>query len=220
MSRLTRRRPSVAGSDPLGDALWERARAALGAGACVVGVDEVGRGPLAGDVVAAAVVLRPGSAPEGLNDSKKLTARRREALAEALHASGTPIAIGRAGPREIEEINILRASLRAMERAIEALGLEPDLILVDGRHLPACAAPAHAVVRGDALVPEIAAASIIAKVQRDAEMDRLHARWPGYGFDRHRGYPTAAHLEALRTHGPTPEHRRTFAPVRDLLREA
>jgi ribonuclease HII len=195
---------------------WQRARAALDAGACVVGVDEVGRGPLAGDVVAAAVVL-DAAVPLGLNDSKKLTARRREALAAELRGGSSPWAIGRATPQEIDALNILRASLLAMERAVAGLGVRPDLVLVDGRHLPAWSHPAIAVVRGDARVAEIAAASIIAKVQRDAEMDLLHEQWPCYGFDRHRGYPTARHLAALRQHGASPVHRRSFAPVRAVL---
>ncbi len=199
---------------------WEAARAALPEGACVVGVDEVGRGPLAGDVVAAAVALQPGLAIEGMTDSKKLTARKREAIAEVLWGSGTPIALGRASPQEIDDLNILRASLLAMERALDILGVKPDLVLVDGRHLPVTAGPAYAVVRGDARVPEIAAASIVAKVQRDGEMDELHERWPAYGFNSHRGYPTRAHLEALAVHGVLNEHRRSFGPVRNLLEES
>jgi len=206
--------------DWMPDAAWRRAREALPPDALVAGVDEVGRGPLAGDVVAAAVILPRLGAPSGLADSKKLSARRREALAAALWACDTPIAVGRASPEEIDAINILAASLRAMERAIDALTVQPDLVLVDGRHCPTCVAPIYAVVRGDALVPEIAAASIIAKVQRDGEMDRLHSERPAYGFDRHRGYPTPAHLAALREHGPAPEHRRSFAPVRRLIEDA
>lgn len=196
---------------------WAAARRALGPGALVVGVDEVGRGPLAGDVVAAAVVLGAAPLVEGLDDSKKLTARRREKIAGELWAARLPIALGHASAAEIDARNILGASLLAMQRAVLALRLEPALVLVDGRHLPELPWPSLAVVRGDSQVAEIAAASIIAKVTRDAQMDRLHERWPVYGFDRHRGYPTAAHLAALREHGPIPEHRRSFAPVRTLL---
>jgi ribonuclease HII len=196
---------------------WVAARRALGPDALVVGVDEVGRGPLAGDVVAAAVVLGAAPAVDGLDDSKKLTARRREKIAGELRAARLPIALGHATAAEIDALNILGASLLAMQRAVLALRLEPALVLVDGRHLPELPWPSLAVVRGDSQVAEIAAASIIAKVTRDAQMDRLHERWPAYGFDRHRGYPTAAHLAALREYGPTPEHRRSFAPVRTLL---
>ncbi|MEO1079660.1 MAG: ribonuclease HII [Pseudomonadota bacterium] len=189
----------------------------LGAGACIAGVDEVGRGPLAGDVVAAAVVLDSSKPVPGLMDSKKLSARSREALDAELRASGVPLAIGRASPDEIDELNILHASLLAMTRAVAGLGLTPDLVLVDGRHLPDWRFRAEPVVRGDDRVAVIAAASIIAKVQRDAEMDELHRQWPAYGFDRHRGYPTRQHLDALREHGPCPLHRRSFGPVRALL---
>ena len=191
--------------------------AGLGEGACVVGVDEVGRGPLAGDVVAAAVVLDAAKPISGLMDSKKLSAQRREALDAELRTSGVPLAIGRASPEEIDELNILHASLLAMTRAVAGLGLTPDLVLVDGRHLPDWGYRAEPVVRGDDRVAVIAAASIIAKVQRDAEMDELHRQWPAYGFDRHRGYPTRQHLDALNKHGPCPVHRRSFGPVRELL---
>lgn len=201
------------------DAAWRAALATLAPGACVVGVDEVGRGPLAGDVVAAAVVLAGDAAIPGLDDSKRLSATRRERLAAQLWQAGIPIAVGRATPAEIDALNILQASLLAMRRAVDALAIKPDLVLVDGHHLPDWDWRACAVVRGDSRVPEIAAASIIAKVTRDREMDALHGRWPHYGFDRHRGYPTAAHLEALRRLGPTPEHRRSFAPVRALLED-
>jgi ribonuclease HII len=196
---------------------WEAARAELAGDACVVGVDEVGRGPLAGDVVAAAVVLAPAPAIEGLTDSKKLSPSQRQRISRELHASQARLALGRASPGEIDELNILRASLLAMRRAVDALQVDPDLVLVDGRHLPDWSYRAHAVVRGDSRVAEIAAASIIAKVQRDAEMAALHERWPQYGFDQHMGYPTARHLDALREHGPCPVHRRSFAPVRAAL---
>lgn len=196
---------------------WEQARAALAEGARVAGVDEVGRGPLAGDVVAAAVILDPRQPIPDLDDSKKLSARRREVLAQQVQEQALAVAIGRASPQEIDEHNILQASLIAMVRAVEALNIAPDLALVDGRQLPQWRYRAEAVVRGDARVAEIAAASIVAKVTRDREMDELHARWPVYGFDRHRGYPTAAHLAALARHGPCEVHRRSFAPVRDAL---
>lgn len=196
---------------------WEQARAALAEGARVAGVDEVGRGPLAGDVVAAAVILDPRQPIPGLDDSKKLSARRREVLAQQVQEQALAVAIGRASPREIDEHNILQASLIAMVRAVEALPITPDLALVDGRQVPRWRYRAEAVVRGDARVAEIAAASIVAKVTRDREMDEVHARWPVYGFDRHRGYPTAAHLAALASHGPCEIHRRSFAPVRDAL---
>ncbi len=198
--------------------VWEQVRASLAIDATVAGVDEVGRGPLAGDVVAAAVILDPRRPIAGLDDSKKLSARRRETLAAQIHEQATAVAVGRASPEEIDEHNILQASLIAMERAVQALGIVPDLTLVDGRQLPAWRYRAEAVVRGDARVAEIAAASIVAKVQRDREMDEAHARWPEYGFERHRGYPTAAHLDALARHGPCELHRRSFGPVRDALR--
>jgi len=193
---------------------WQAAVATLGAGACIVGVDEVGRGPLAGDVVAAAVVLGSPSPVAGLADSKRLSARRREELAAQLREAGVPIAIGRASVAEIDRLNILEASLLAMQRAVAGLGLQPDLVLVDGNRLPDWTLPARAVVGGDDCVAEIAAASIIAKVQRDSEMDRLHERFGEYGFDRHRGYGTAQHLAALQEYGPSPVHRQSFAPVR------
>ena len=191
---------------------WRDVRAGLPADALVAGVDEVGRGPLVGDVVAAAVILGP-EPLAGLADSKALSARRREKLAAQLHASAPAVAIGRASPAEIDELNILHATLLAMTRAVRALPLAPALVLVDGNRLPDWEFRAAAVVRGDAQVPEIAAASIIAKVQRDAEMQTLHERWPDYGFAAHKGYPTAMHLDALSRLGPTPEHRRSFRPV-------
>lgn len=199
----------------LGD--WESAIAKLPDDACIVGVDEVGRGPLAGDVVAAAAVLDPGDAIVGLTDSKKLTAKRREALSEQLLARARGVALGRASPEEIDTLNILQASLLAMWRAVDALGLDPDLVLVDGRQLPRWEYPSIAVVKGDALVPEIAAASIVAKVARDNYMCEQHLLWPQYGFDSHKGYPTAAHMAALKTYGVTPLHRRSFAPVRAVI---
>lgn len=196
---------------------WEEAVAALPADACIVGVDEVGRGPLAGDVVAAAVVLDGQRQPEGLRDSKKLSAPRREALAATVNREALAVAVGRASPAEIDALNILNASLLAMQRAVDALAVSPDLVLVDGRHLPDWRYPAIAVIGGDDKVAAIAAASIVAKVTRDREMQALHERFPHYGFAAHKGYPTRAHLEALREHGACPLHRRSFAPVRDAI---
>lgn len=200
-----------------GEGAWESMLAALPAGACVVGVDEVGRGPLAGDVVAAAVVLSDTHTIVGLRDSKKLTALQRERLDTDVRQHSRAFAIARATPEEIDQLNILQASLLAMSRAVDALELQPDLVLVDGRHLPKWSYRAAAVVKGDDRVPAIAAASIIAKVQRDGELCRAHERWPVYGFDGHKGYPTKAHLTALQTYGPCPIHRRSFAPVRAVI---
>lgn len=196
---------------------WQAAVAALPPGACLIGVDEVGRGPLAGDVMAAAVVLDPEHPVEGLADSKTLSASRREVLSAQLRSSARGFAIGRATPREIDSINILQASLLAMWRAVDALGLKPDLVLVDGKHLPRWTYPSLPVIKGDSKVAAIAAASIVAKVERDHAMLELHERWPVYNFAQHKGYPTAAHLAALRLHGPCSCHRQSFAPVRAAL---
>ena len=186
------------------------------AGHLVAGVDEVGRGPLAGDVVAAAVILTD-SPPEGVTDSKMLTPERREALAELIRDEAVSWALGRATVAEIDELNILQASLLAMRRAVEALPIQPSLVLVDGNRLPRWPYEARAIVKGDLTEPSIGAASILAKVQRDAEMLALHEHYPAYGFDRHKGYPTKAHLAALETAGISPVHRRSFGPVRRLL---
>ena len=186
------------------------------AGQLVAGVDEVGRGPLAGDVVAAAVILTD-SPPEGVTDSKMLTPERREALAERIRDEAVSWALGRATLAEIDELNILQASLLAMRRAVEALHIQPSLVLVDGNRLPKWPYEARAIVKGDLTEPSIGAASILAKVQRDAEMLALHEHYPAYGFDRHKGYPTKAHLAALETAGISPVHRRSFGPVRRLL---
>ena len=186
------------------------------AGQLVAGVDEVGRGPLAGDVVAAAVILTD-SPPEGVTDSKMLTPERREALAERIRDEAVSWALGRATLAEIDELNILQASLLAMRRAVEALHIQPSLVLVDGNRLPRWPYEARAIVKGDLTEPSIGAASILAKVQRDAEMLALHEHYPAYGFDRHKGYPTKAHLAALETAGISPVHRRSFGPVRRLL---
>ena len=181
------------------------------------GVDEAGRGPLAGPVVAAAVILDPGRPIAGLADSKKLSERRRNELAETIRRQALAWALGRADPAEIDRINILQATMRAMERAVSALSIPPQRVLVDGNRLPRLAWPAEAVVGGDARVACISAASIIAKVARDAEMYALGERFPGYGFERHKGYPTGQHLQAMARLGVTEVHRRSFAPVRRQL---
>lgn len=184
------------------------------------GVDEVGRGPLAGPVVAAAVILDPARPIAGLADSKKLTARRREALAAEIRDKSLAWSLGRAEVAEIDTLNILHASLLAMRRAVEGLAMVPAEALVDGNRIPpglACAA--RAIVGGDASEPAISAASIIAKVARDAEMVALDAQYPGYGLAGHKGYPTRAHLDALQLLGVSPTHRRSFAPVRRCLEQ-
>lgn len=183
----------------------------------VAGVDEAGRGPLAGPVVAAAVVLDPARPITGLADSKTLGANRRERLAEEIRAKALAWALGRADVAEIDRLNILHASLLAMQRAVAALDVAPDKVLVDGNRCPTLNCPCEAIVKGDANVPAIGAASILAKVARDAELRELHGRYPQYNFARHKGYPTAEHLDALRRYGPCPEHRRSFAPVAALL---
>jgi len=188
--------------------------------ALVCGVDEAGRGPLAGPVYAAAVILGADCALSGLADSKALSATRRVALAAAIRREAVAWAVATATVEEIDRLNILHATLLAMQRAVAALRLAPTAALIDGNRCPALGCRARAVVRGDALVPEIMAASILAKTDRDAHMLELHARYPGYGFDRHKGYPTAAHVTALTALGPSPEHRRSFAPVRAALRAA
>ena len=188
-------------------------------GQCLAGVDEVGRGPLAGPVVAAAVILDPDRPVEGLKDSKKLSERRREYLAELIRERALAWSLGRAEVHEIDRINILQASLLAMQRAVAALSLAPELVLVDGNRCPRLDYPSQAVVRGDALVPAISAASIIAKVSRDREMVELDSRYPGYGLAKHKGYPSKVHLAALQTLGVTAVHRRSYAPVRRLLEE-
>lgn len=184
----------------------------------VCGVDEAGRGPLAGPVVAAAVILDRRRRVRGLADSKVLTPQRREELAEEIRLRAIAWAVGTASVEEIDAINILRASLLAMYRAVTALGVEPQRVVVDGLHCPpGLTMPARAVIGGDATVAAISAASILAKVARDATMVTLHGKHPLYGFDRHKGYTTEAHLAALRAHGACPVHRRSFAPVRAVL---
>ena len=186
----------------------------------LAGVDEVGRGPLAGPVIAAAVILDPSRPISGLRDSKKLSAGRRAELAQIIEAQALAVGIGRAEVAEIDLLNILRASLLAMERAVANLAVQPDVVYVDGNITPNLAMPAVAVVGGDDRIASISAASIVAKVIRDREMDRAAAHYPNYGFERHKGYATAAHLEAIERFGPSALHRRSFAPIRDALLES
>jgi ribonuclease HII len=184
----------------------------------ICGVDEAGRGPLAGPVFAAAVILDDPPLIKGLADSKKLTAKRRDALFAEIKSGAVAWAVASASVEEIDEINILQASLLAMRRAVLALNPQPATILVDGLHVPKVTMPARAIVQGDATVPAISAASILAKVARDTVMLELHAAYPEYGFDRHKGYGTALHMAALRRLGATPAHRRSFAPVRAVIK--
>ena len=179
----------------------------------VCGVDEAGRGPLAGPVVAAAVILDPARPIAGLNDSKKLSAKKRMALAGLIRERALAWSVAEASVEEIDQLNILHASMLAMQRAVAALQVTPERALIDGNRCPSLAIPAEAVVQGDAKVAAIAAASILAKTVRDEGMLGLHAQYPHYGFDRHMGYPTAAHCAALAAHGVSPVHRRSFAPV-------
>jgi ribonuclease HII len=183
----------------------------------LAGVDEAGRGPLAGPVVAAAVILDELNPIAGLADSKKLTARQREALFDEIRAKALCCSIALASVEEIDELNILHATMLAMRRAVEGLRLKPSLVQVDGNRVPPLQVPAQAIVKGDAKVKAISAASILAKVHRDRLCDELHQAHPQYGFDGHKGYPTADHLAALREHGATPHHRRSFGPVKVVL---
>ncbi len=183
----------------------------------VAGVDEVGRGPLAGPVVAAAVILHPDRPIAGLADSKKLTAKRREQLEREIMEQAFCWALGRAEVEEIDRLNILHASLLAMKRAVEALGVRPGHALIDGNHCPDLPCSAEAIIGGDACKPVISAASILAKVARDREMVRLDQQYPGYGLAKHKGYPTKLHVAALQELGVSPIHRRSFGPVKRLL---
>ena len=183
----------------------------------ICGVDESGRGPLAGPVYAAAVILDNCRPIEGLGDSKKLSEKRRNYLALEIKQHALAWAIAEASAKEIDSINILRASLLAMRRAIEMLQIRPHEVLVDGLYCPDTGLPSRAIVRGDSSVASISAASILAKTARDASMLLLHDTYPQYGFAAHKGYPTAAHLAALRIHGVSAEHRRSFRPVREIL---
>ena len=188
--------------------------------ALLAGVDEAGRGPLAGPVIAAAVILHPQRPIPGLQDSKQLSARRREALETQIRRDALAWAVGRAEVAEIDRLNILQATLLAMQRAVAALAPAPGRVLVDGNQAPALPCAVETVVKGDQKVAAIAAASILAKVARDREMTALEAACPGYGFARHKGYPTREHLEALRRLGISAHHRRSFAPVRACLETA
>ena len=190
--------------------LWDRP-------GLIAGVDEAGRGPLAGPVIAAAVILDARYPIEGLADSKKLSALKRERLFDLICARALCCAVGSASVQEIDEINILQASLLAMQRAVQGLRLTPSKVLIDGNRLPVLKMRSEAIVGGDALVPEISAASIIAKVHRDRWCAQLDAQYPDYGFAQHKGYGTAQHLQALRRLGACPEHRRSFAPVTQVL---
>ncbi|RRZ92299.1 ribonuclease HII [Erwinia sp. 198] len=186
----------------------------------IAGVDEVGRGPLVGAVVTAAVILDPAKPIVGLADSKKLSEKRRLALFDEIKEKALSWSLGRAEPEEIDQLNILHATMLAMQRAVAGLAIVPDFVLIDGNRCPALPMPAQAVVKGDSLVAEISAASIIAKVTRDREMAELDLLFPQYGFAQHKGYPTALHMARLALHGATPHHRRSFAPVRNALLDA
>lgn len=183
----------------------------------IAGVDEAGRGPLAGPVVAAAVILDDQQPIDGLADSKKLTARARERLFDEIRAKALCSCIAEASVEEIDQLNILHATMLAMKRAVEGLRLKPAMVQVDGNRVPPLSVPAQAIVKGDAKVQAISAASILAKVHRDRLCVQLHEAYPEYGFDGHKGYPTADHLAALRRHGATPAHRRSFGPVKVAL---
>lgn len=186
----------------------------------MAGVDEAGRGPLAGPVVAAAVILDELQPIKGLADSKVLTAAKRERLFDEIRAKALCFCIAEASPAEIDQLNILQATLLAMQRAVSGLRLKPTLVQVDGNRLPKLPMPAEAIVKGDAKVPAISAASILAKVTRDRQCLVMHESHPVYGFDGHKGYPTPEHLAALREHGPSPWHRLSFAPVKESVRES
>ena len=183
----------------------------------VCGIDEAGRGPLAGPVVAAAVILDPARPIPGLNDSKKLSEKKRLVLAEMIRERAIAWAVAEASVEEIDRINILQASLLAMQRAVAGLAVRPISALIDGNRCPQLDIPAEAIIQGDGKIASIAAASILAKTVRDAGMRVLHAQYPQYGFDRHMGYPTAAHFKALEEHGASPVHRRSFGPVAKQL---
>lgn len=183
----------------------------------ICGVDEAGRGPLAGAVYAAAVILDPARPIEGLRDSKKLGAAKREELAECIKSRALAWSVAHCSEAEIDALNILQATMLAMRRAVEALHPTPTLALIDGNRCPVMAVRSEAIIKGDDTVPAISAASILAKTARDASLHLLHLQYPLYGFDQHKGYPTELHLERLRLHGVSPVHRRSYAPVRALL---
>ncbi len=183
----------------------------------IAGVDEVGRGPLAGAVVAAAVILDPAQPIMGLADSKKLSAKKRETLAAEIRLKALAWSLGRAEVEEIDQLNILQATFLAMQRALVSLAIQPEQVLIDGNRCPKINYSMEAIVGGDALVPAISAASILAKVSRDAELVRLDQLYPAYGFAQHKGYPTPSHLNAIRQHGVLPIHRRSFQPIKTLV---
>jgi len=190
----------------------------MAAAVSICGIDEAGRGPLAGPVYAAAVILVPARAIKGLKDSKLLSAEQREALARTVIEQALAYAIAQASVEEIDRLNILQASLLAMRRAVDALRMRPDEAWIDGNQCPGLACPERAIVSGDRLHAVISAASVLAKTARDAEMRRMHERFPQYGFDQHKGYGTAEHLQCLEKHGPCEIHRHSFEPVRRLLK--
>lgn len=187
------------------------------AGELICGVDEAGRGPLAGPVFAAAVILDPDRPISGLRDSKKLSEARRDALAEQIKANALAWSIAQCSEIEIDQLNILQASMLAMRRAVEGLKIVPTLALIDGNRCPVMAIRSEAIIKGDDTVPAISAASILAKTARDAALRDLHKQYPEYGFDQHKGYPTELHLACLQRHGVSPVHRKSYAPVRALL---
>ena len=181
------------------------------------GVDEVGRGPLIGNVVTAAVILDPHNPIVGLNDSKKLSEKKRELLFNQIQEKALSVSVGAATPIEIDELNILHATMLAMQRAVAGLSIKPSSVLVDGNRCPDFGMQSHAIIKGDGLIDAISAASIVAKVVRDREMDVLAAQYPEYGFEKHKGYPTKAHFEALAKYGVLAEHRKSFRPVREAM---
>ena len=185
----------------------------------IAGVDEAGRGPLAGDVYAAAVILDDNKPIDGLTDSKKLSARQRDALALQIREHAIAWSVARADVSEIDQLNILQATMLAMQRAVAGLSVTPTEVLIDGNRVPVLSIPARAIIKGDLTEASISAASILAKTARDASLEVLHAQYPEYAFDQHKGYGTALHLSRLEAHGPCPAHRRSFAPVRRCLSE-
>lgn len=187
-------------------------------GEIICGVDEAGRGPLAGPVMAAAVILNPDRPILGLRDSKKLSEQKRDVLAIEIKEHALAWAIAECSEQEIDELNILQATMLAMRRAVEALQIAPTLALIDGNRCPVMAVRSEAIVKGDDKVPAISAASILAKTARDHALAKLHLQYPQYAFDQHKGYPTALHLERLREHGVSPIHRKSYAPVRALIK--
>nr|WP_181388362.1 ribonuclease HII [Vibrio albus] len=183
----------------------------------IAGVDEVGRGPLVGDVVTTAVILDPNNPIEGLTDSKKLSEKKRLALFPEIKEKALAWSVGRCSPAEIDELNILHATMLAMQRAVAGLSIQPDYVLIDGNRVPELSMPGEAVVKGDLRVAEISAASILAKVIRDQEMEELDKQYPQFGFAKHKGYPTKAHFAAIEEHGVIEQHRKSFKPVRRIL---